>query len=103
MAVTTAPGTTVTVRPPDAEESATRPDPREDEVVFDASGVEVAYSGAVAVTDVNLDVHAHGITALIGPSGCGKSTLLRSFNRMNDLVAGAEVRGKFLYHGQDLY
>jgi phosphate transport system ATP-binding protein len=103
MAVTTAPGTTVTVRPPDADQSATRPDPREDEVVFDVRDVEVAYSGAVAVTGVNLDVHAHGITALIGPSGCGKSTLLRSFNRMNDLVAGAQVRGKILYHGDDLY
>ena len=35
----------------------------------------------------------HGITALIGPSGCGKSTLLRSFNRMNDLIAGAAGLG----------
>src|SRR5215471_16792753 len=52
MAVTTAPGT-VSVRPPETEETAARRDPREDEVVFD--------------------------------------------------VAGAEVRGKILYHGQDLY
>ena len=43
------------------------------------------------------------ITALIGPSGCGKSTLLRSFNRMNDLIVGAEVQGRLAYHGQDLY
>jgi phosphate transport system ATP-binding protein len=102
MAVTTTAGS-VTVRPPETEESAAKPDPREAEIVFDAQGVEVAYSGTVAVTGVNLDVHAHGITALIGPSGCGKSTLLRSFNRMNDLVIGAEVRGRVLYHGQDLY
>jgi len=102
MAVTTAPGT-VSVRPPETEEAAARRDPREDEVVFDVAGAEVAYFGNVAVTGVNFTVHAHGITALIGPSGCGKSTLIRSFNRMNDLVPGAEVRGKILYHGQDLY
>ncbi|MEX0625197.1 MAG: phosphate ABC transporter ATP-binding protein PstB, partial [Chloroflexota bacterium] len=41
--------------------------------------------------------------AIIGPSGCGKSTLLRSFNRMNDLVDGARVEGRVLYHGVDLY
>ena len=43
------------------------------------------------------------ITALIGPSGCGKSTLLRSFNRMNDLVPGAAISGRIMYHGRDLY
>ncbi len=52
---------------------------------------------------MTLDVHRNGITALIGPSGCGKSTLLRSFNRMNDLVAGARVNGRISYHGHDLY
>ena len=43
------------------------------------------------------------ITALIGPSGCGKSTVLRCLNRMNDLIPGARVEGKIVYHGQDLY
>ena len=50
-----------------------------------------------------MDVFHNHITALIGPSGCGKSTLIRSFNRMNDLIPSAEVDGKLLYHGQDLY
>jgi phosphate transport system ATP-binding protein len=72
-------------------------------VVFDVRNVSVSYDGAVAVEGVSLEVREHGITALIGPSGCGKSTLLRSFNRMNDLVPGAEVHGSITYHGQDLY
>ena len=84
-------------------EAAPRPDPRLEEVVFSLRDVRVSYFGSVAVEGVTLDVHRHGITALIGPSGCGKSTLLRSFNRMNDLVAGAKVEGTILYHGQDLY
>jgi phosphate transport system ATP-binding protein len=78
-------------------------EPEHDVVVFEARGVSVSYSGAVAVEGVSLDVHAQRITALIGPSGCGKSTLLRTFNRMNDLIPGAEVSGLLAYHGHDLY
>ena len=50
-----------------------------------------------------LSVHKNAVTAFIGPSGCGKSTFIRCFNRMNDLIPGAVVEGKVLYHGQDLY
>jgi phosphate transport system ATP-binding protein len=50
-----------------------------------------------------MDVPRNRITAIIGPSGCGKSTLIRALNRMNDLIPGARVEGKVLYHGQDLY
>jgi phosphate transport system ATP-binding protein len=78
-------------------------EPEHDVVVFEARDVSVSYSGAVAVEGVSLDVHAQRITALIGPSGCGKSTLLRTFNRMNDLIPGAEVSGLLAYHGHDLY
>ena len=77
--------------------------PDDDVVVFEARDVSVQYSGNVAVEGVTLDVNARRITALIGPSGCGKSTLLRTFNRMNDLIPGAEVSGHLAYHGHDLY
>ncbi len=93
---------TVTVRPTESEGVVER-DPRSGAVVFEAQNVQVSYSQHVAVEGVNLNVHANTITAMIGPSGCGKSTLLRSFNRMNDLVSGAKVDGRLLYHGQDLY
>ncbi len=72
-------------------------------VVFEARGISVDYSGLVAVDDISLDVRARRITALIGPSGCGKSTFLRTFNRMNDLIPGASVSGRLLFHGHDLY
>ncbi|HEX5929339.1 MAG TPA: phosphate ABC transporter ATP-binding protein PstB [Solirubrobacterales bacterium] len=73
------------------------------EKVFELNGVDVLYSGVTAVKGVSMDIHHKDVTALIGPSGCGKSTLLRCFNRMNDLIPGAEVRGEILYHGEDLY
>ena len=73
------------------------------EQIFDIDHVTVAYSGKAAVRDVTFPIYKNEITALIGPSGCGKSTLIRCLNRMNDLIPGATVEGKVLYHGQDLY
>jgi phosphate transport system ATP-binding protein len=98
---------TVTVRPPEVDRSnldaSSEPSPGQSAVVFEVRDVAVSYSGVVAVEDVSLDVRERQITALIGPSGCGKSTLLRSFNRMNDLIVGAELSGRIAYHGHDLY
>jgi phosphate transport system ATP-binding protein len=73
------------------------------ETVFRLQDVSVAYDGRDAVRGVTLDIPARQITAIIGPSGCGKSTLIRTFNRMNDLIPGASVAGRVLYHGEDLY
>ena len=72
-------------------------------VIFDIKGLNVYYRDFHAVADTDLDIHQNEITALIGPSGCGKSTVLRCFNRMNDLIEGARVEGRVLYHGIDLY
>ena len=52
---------------------------------------------------VNIPVYDKKITALIGPSGCGKSTLLRSFNRMNDLIPEAKIKGKVLFNDNNIY
>ena len=73
------------------------------EAVFHVDDLAVAYSGKTAIREVTLDVYKNSITAFIGPSGCGKSTFIRCFNRMNDLVPGAEVSGDVRYHGKDLY
>jgi phosphate transport system ATP-binding protein len=73
------------------------------EVVFDVRDLDVYYGAFRAVRDVNLQIHKKEITAFIGPSGCGKSTVLRCFDRMNDLIEGARVDGKVLFHGVDLY
>jgi phosphate transport system ATP-binding protein len=73
------------------------------EVVFDVDGLSVSYGRALALKKTTLDIHKNFVTAFIGPSGCGKSTFIRCFNRMNDLIEGARVEGKVLYHGEDLY
>jgi len=65
--------------------------------------VSVSYAGKPALKRVDMEIYEHEITAFIGPSGCGKSTYIRCFNRMNDLIPGAEVGGRILYHEHDLY
>ncbi|MGI8605993.1 MAG: phosphate ABC transporter ATP-binding protein PstB [Gaiellaceae bacterium] len=79
------------------------PPPHRREVVFGVSDLAVAYGTNVALKNVSLDVYRNFVTAFIGPSGCGKSTFIRCFNRMNDLIPAASVKGTILYHGQDLY
>jgi phosphate transport system ATP-binding protein len=61
------------------------------------------YGDFQALKDVSLAVVDRRITALIGPSGCGKSTLLRTFNRMNDLIAGVRIDGRVELEGQHIY
>ena len=63
-----------------------------------AQDINVWYGEFQALRDVNLDVKARSVAALIGPSGCGKSTLLRCFNRMNDLIPTARVEGEVLFN-----
>ena len=83
--------------------SQSNTDHRGREVVFDVQGLSVSYSGALALDGVSLEVRKNFVTAFIGPSGCGKSTFIRCFNRMNDLIPGAVVGGRILYHGRELY
>jgi phosphate transport system ATP-binding protein len=73
------------------------------ETVISLKGVSFYYGAFRAVKDIDIDIPAQRITALIGPSGCGKSTLLRTMNRMNDLIPGTRLTGELRYHGQDVY
>jgi phosphate transport system ATP-binding protein len=65
--------------------------------------LSVRYGPKLAVRDVDLEVPANSVTALIGPSGCGKSTILRCFNRMNDLIPTARIEGLVTLDGEDIY
>jgi phosphate transport system ATP-binding protein len=61
------------------------------------------YGDKQALFDIDLEMPARSITALIGPSGCGKSTFLRSINRMHDLLPGARHEGHILLDNADVY
>ncbi|EED36760.1 phosphate ABC transporter, ATP-binding protein [Luminiphilus syltensis NOR5-1B] len=70
---------------------------------LEVRGLSLAYpDNENALREISLAIPAGKITSVIGPSGCGKSTLLRCFNRMNDLIEGAEYTGSILLEGQNI-
>lgn len=70
---------------------------------FTIRNLNLYYGSRKVLKDINLDIAAHQVTALIGPSGCGKSSLLRTLNRMNDLIPSARVEGSILLDEDDIY
>jgi phosphonate transport system ATP-binding protein len=54
-------------------------------------------AGKPVLQNIDVEVAAEGITAIIGPSGTGKSTLIRCINRLVEPTAGA-----ILFEGRDL-
>lgn len=87
----------------DGPKNAMEPKRVQLKTVLEARDVSVYYDDFKAVQNVTLNIVENKITSLIGPSGCGKSTMLRVFNRMNDLIPTARVKGELFYHGRDLY
>ena len=71
--------------------------------ILEAKKLNLWYGNHQALFDVNVEIPANKITALIGPSGCGKSTFLKTLNRMNDLVPGCRIEGEINYGGQNIY
>jgi len=65
--------------------------------------VNFFYGPVQALFDINMDVPARQVTALIGPSGCGKSTFLRTLNRMNDIIDGTRLEGQIAIDEEDIY
>jgi phosphate transport system ATP-binding protein len=76
---------------------------RETAYVLETRDLGVWYGSTPALRGITMGIFQRQVTAIIGPSGCGKSTLLRCFNRMNDLIPGARVEGKVLFHGADFH
>ena len=75
----------------------------EKDVKVRAENLCLWYGQTQALHDLNLDIYAREVTALIGPSGCGKSSFLRCLNRMNDLIPSVHVEGKITLDGEDIY
>ena len=73
------------------------------QAALETRDLSVFYGDSQAVKTISLSVPRNRVVAFIGPSGCGKSTLLRCFNRMNDLIPVARVKGEVLFHGANLY
>ena len=68
-----------------------------------AEDVSAWFTGHLVLERVSLPMERSKVTALIGPSGCGKSTFLRILNRMHEVVPRAELGGRVLLDGEDVY
>ncbi len=56
--------------------------------------VEFAYiEGETVLRDINLEIPAHHVVALVGPTGVGKSTLVSLIPRFYDVSRGAIISG----------
>lgn len=59
--------------------------------------------GTAALHNINLDIQEKELFVLFGPARGGKTTLLRLFNRLSDLLEGAQRQGAVLLDGTDVF
>jgi branched-chain amino acid transport system ATP-binding protein len=85
------------IRAADAAARADEASRRRPSAMLVVRGLEVSYDGVVVVQDVDLDVEAGEIVALLGTNGAGKSTLLRAVGGTQEASAGAIV-----FDGRDI-
>jgi len=71
-------------------------------IQIETKHLSVSYNKHSVLKDVNIQIPAKKLTAIIGPSGCGKTTLLKSFNRLLDLREDVKTSGKILVDGQNI-
>lgn len=74
-----------------------------DDIKIQIKNLNLYYTNFHAIKDVNMNIRANKITALIGPSGCGKSTLLRTLNRINDTIDGVKITGEVIINKKNIY
>ena len=77
--------------------------PEPEQIKIEIDRLSFFYGPDQALEDINMEIPARRVTALIGPSGCGKSTLLRCINRMNDIIEGVSRNGRILIDGNDIF
>lgn len=70
---------------------------------IEVNDLDLYYGDKHTLKNVNVDINAKEVTALIGPSGCGKSTFLRCLNRMNDLIDNCRIEGEVYINFQNIY
>jgi phosphate transport system ATP-binding protein len=68
-----------------------------------AEGLQAWFGANRVLHGIDMEIPAHGVTAIIGPSGCGKSTFIRCLNRMHEVISIARMEGRVLLEGEDVY
>lgn len=72
-------------------------------VAVESKDFNFYYGAFHALEDINVEILANKITALIGPSGCGKSTFLKSLNRINERSGNVTIKGTLKVFNENIY
>ena len=72
---------------PPATETPTR-SPRSDRAILSLRGITKTFGAVAALTDVDLDVAAGQVVAIVGDNGAGKSTLVKVLSGVHAADAG---------------
>ena len=60
-------------------------------------GLQVSYSGSLALRSIDIEIASGELVAVIGPNGAGKSTLLRTISGLVRKSAG-----RIVFDGDDV-
>lgn len=71
------------------------------DLIFSLRNFSVSFANKPILQDMDLDIPARGITAILGHSGSGKTTLLRSLNRLNEEFPSHSHCGNVSLRGRD--
>ncbi|MFZ3578612.1 phosphate ABC transporter ATP-binding protein PstB [Virgibacillus sp. DJP39] len=72
-------------------------------VIYSVQNFNLWYGEKQALKELELDIPANQVTAIIGPSGCGKSTFIKALNRMVELVPSVNMAGSIVYKEQNIF
>ena len=72
-------------------------------MAFDVKNLNLWYGENQALKDINLQIKANEVTAIIGPSGCGKSTFIKTLNRMIENIPIVKTKGKIYYNDKNIF
>src|SRR5262249_27323313 len=65
--------------------------------------LSIRYAGRVALRPSTLTIARNNLHAIMGPAGSGKTSLLRAMNLLATEVDGAQITGRILLDGHDIF
>jgi len=69
---------------------------------IETTALSVTIHSNPVLKNIDIQIPAKQLTAIIGPSGCGKTTLLKSFNRLLEIQDGVQIQGEILVDGVNI-
>jgi phosphate transport system ATP-binding protein len=69
---------------------------------IETKALSVTIHNTPVLKNINIEIPAKQLTAIIGPSGCGKTTLLKSFNRLLDIQEDVTITGEIVVDGKNI-